>query len=175
MNVKGSKYMLGLLAKVVIGVVAVGAVGAAGAAAYVVYKKITKESIKEEINSKIVNEYFKTQYKTRDYNTFRLDSLDEWDDESDEYLSMNLSTESDDESDEYLSMNLSTPRDDESAETFFQNIVKAKIKEKLETKNTVSVDLLDELDNFVVNIDITGDEISDDIHVGEVIMLKDAC
>ena len=75
--------MLGLLARVVIGV---AFAGAAGAAAYGVYKLLTRDNVKEEINSKVENndafkDAFKAKYKERSENgeTFTFEVMDKWD------------------------------------------------------------------------------------------------
>lgn len=73
--------MLGLLARVVIGVVAAGAVGGVS---YGVYKLITKDSSKTEINEKIEgNEEFKEAYKAKvkekKDNAVSYTVMDEWD------------------------------------------------------------------------------------------------
>lgn len=70
--------MLGLLARVVIGV-------AAGAAAYGVYKYITRDSAKTEIKEKIEynNEFqnaFKAKVKSKSGETISFTVMDKWDD-----------------------------------------------------------------------------------------------
>ena len=76
--------MLGLLARVVIGVVAAGAVGAA---TYGVYKILTPDQAKEDINEVISNndkyqDAFKAVLKNKMDNNdiFSFDVLDKWDD-----------------------------------------------------------------------------------------------
>ena len=75
--------MLGLLARVVIGVVAAGAVGAAG---YAVYKLLTRDKVKEEINKKLADEdsellkkAFAAKVKEKQNESISVDILDEWD------------------------------------------------------------------------------------------------
>lgn len=73
--------MLGLLARVVIGVVAAGVVGGT---AYGVYKLITKDSAKSELNEKIqgedrFKEAFKAKFKQKKDETFTFTMMDEWD------------------------------------------------------------------------------------------------
>jgi hypothetical protein len=75
--------MLGLLARVVIGV---ALAGTTGAVAYGVYKMITRDSAKNEINSRIEDDdkfkdAFKAKYKEKSANneTFTFEVLDEWD------------------------------------------------------------------------------------------------
>ncbi len=75
--------MLDLLARVVIGVVAAGVVGAT---AYAVYKVLTAENAKEEINEQIADDEqfqdaFKAVLKEKIDNdeTFSFEVLDEWD------------------------------------------------------------------------------------------------
>ncbi len=76
--------MLGLLARVAIGVVAAGVVGAT---AYAVYKVLTAEYAKEEINKQFVdNDQFKAAFKAvlkkkiDNDQTFSFEVLDKWDD-----------------------------------------------------------------------------------------------
>lgn len=102
--------MLGLLARVVIGVVAAGVVGAT---AYGVYKYITRDSAKNEINEKIENN------------------------------------------------------------DKFQDAFKAKVKSK--SGETISFTVMDEWDKPLGDVDLVGDEISSDIHVGDKIVLKEVC
>lgn len=73
--------MLGLLARVVIGVVAAGVVGGT---AYGVYKLITKDSAKSEINTEIegrdqFKNAFKAKYMQRKDEAFSFTVMDEWD------------------------------------------------------------------------------------------------
>ena len=73
--------MLGLLARVVIGVVATGVVGSA---AYGIYKYITRDSAKSEINTKIqgddvFKDAFKAKYKQKKEGAFNFTILDELD------------------------------------------------------------------------------------------------
>lgn len=73
--------MLGLLARVVIGVVAAGVVGGT---AYGVYKYITKDSAKNDINSKIQDddqfkEAFKAKFKQKKDEAYTFTVLDKWD------------------------------------------------------------------------------------------------
>lgn len=96
--------MLGLLARVVIGV-------AASVAVYGVYKYITIDSAKTEINEKI--------------------------------------------------------KDNDE----FQDAFKAKVKSK--GGETISFTILDEWDEPLGDVDLVGDEISSDIHVGDEIVLKE--
>lgn len=103
--------MLGLLAKIVLGVAFAGGVGAA---VYGVYKLVTRDTIKEEVNEKI-------------------------------------------------------HEDDK-----FKDAFKAKVKKKSENNETVTVDILDDMDEPLGDIDISGDEISSDIQVGEEIILMNA-
>ena len=75
--------MLGLLARVVIGV-ALG--GLAGAATYGVYIRLTRDTVKKEINEKIQNsdvfkDAFKAKFKGKNENgeTFTFEDMDKWD------------------------------------------------------------------------------------------------
>lgn len=73
--------MLGLLARVVIGVVAAGVVGGI---AYGVYKFITRDSAKSEINTKIQDDdqfkdAFKAKFKQKKDEAFTFTVMDEWD------------------------------------------------------------------------------------------------
>ncbi len=103
--------MLGLLARVIIGAVAVGVAGAAG---YVVYKLLTRDKVKEEIN----------------------ETLEEQDSE------------------------------------LFQKAFAAKVKKK--QSESITVDILDEWDEpIATDMEIEGDEVSDEIHVGDIISLVD--
>lgn len=73
--------MLGLLARVVIGVVAAGVVGCI---AYGVYKLITRDSAKSEINTKIQDDdqfkdAFKAKFKQKKDEAFTFTVMDEWD------------------------------------------------------------------------------------------------
>lgn len=73
--------MLGLLARVVIGVVAAGV---AGGVAYGVYKYVTRDSAKSEISSKIqeddkFKEAFKAKYTQKKDEAFSFTVMDEWD------------------------------------------------------------------------------------------------
>lgn len=100
--------MIGLLARVVIGVVV------AGAAGYGMYKLLTRDKVKEEINE---------QFK---------------DDTSD----------------------------------LLKKAFAAKVMEK--QKDSITLDVLDEWENPIVrDVNIRGDEVSNDIHVGDLISLVD--
>lgn len=71
-----------LLAKVIIGVVTIGAVGAT---AYGVYKLITRESARKEINAKIqeediFKEAFRAKVIQKQEKSIGLKMLDSWDD-----------------------------------------------------------------------------------------------
>lgn len=73
--------MLGLLARVVIGVVATGV---AGGTAYGVYKLITRDLAKSEINKKIQNvgkfkDAFKAKFKQKKDEAFTFTVMDKWD------------------------------------------------------------------------------------------------
>lgn len=75
--------MIGLLARVVIGV---ALAGVAGAATYGVYKYLTRDSVKEEINEKVqctdaFKDAFKAKYKERSENgeIFTFEVMDQWD------------------------------------------------------------------------------------------------
>lgn len=104
--------MLGLLFRVVVGGVAAALVGGT---AYAVYKIITKDNVKEEINNKL-----------------------EFEDED-----------------------------------VMKKAFNAKVKEK--SSHSVKLSILDEMDEPLTYVDITGDEISEEIQVGDIIELKDAC
>ena len=100
--------MIGLLARVVIGVV-VG--GIAGAATYGVYKYLSQDNIQEEINDKVKeNDVFKEAFK-------------------------------------------------------------AKVKEKSENGETLTAEVMDQWDAPLGDIVIHADEISDDIKIGDEILL----
>ncbi len=69
--------MIGLLARVIVGVVCAGAV-------YGIYKCLTRESIKEEINEEIqasdkFKEAFIAKYKGKNGDCFSFEILDRWD------------------------------------------------------------------------------------------------
>lgn len=49
---------------------------------------------------------------------------------------------------------------------------KAKVRKK--SKHTISVTVLNDMDKPLCNLNLEGDEVSDDIHVGDEILLKDA-
>lgn len=73
--------MIGLLARVVIGVVAAGV---SGGTAYAVYKIITKDSAKSEISKKIQDDAafkdaFKAKYKQKEDEAFTFTVMDKWD------------------------------------------------------------------------------------------------
>lgn len=102
--------MLGLLVRVVIGVVTARA---GGKAAYGVYKYITRDSARSEINEKI--------------------------------------------------------EDNDG----FKNAFKAKVKSK--KNESISFSVIDEWDEPLGVVDLDGDEISSDIEVGDVIILKEVC
>lgn len=77
--------MLGLLARVVIGVVAAAA---AGGTAYAVYKLVTKDTVKEEVTEKVAMEnpevfekMFSAMVKEKSENNevVKVDVLDQWD------------------------------------------------------------------------------------------------
>ena len=55
------------------------------------------------------------------------------------------------------------------------DVLKATIREKEENGQTVTLDVFNEADEWLTEVSITGDEISDDIVVGDVIYLKDEC
>ena len=102
--------MIGLLFRVVVGVVTAAAVGGT---AYAVYKCITKDNVKEEISNKLELE------------------------------------------------------DNDVLKKAFN----AKVKEK--SQCSVKVYILDEMDEPLTEVDINGDEVSEDIHVGDVIVLRE--
>ena len=103
--------MLGLLARVIIGAVVAGAAGAAG---YAVYKLLTRDKVKEEIN----------------------ETLEEQDSE------------------------------------LFKQAFAAKVKKK--QSESITVDILDEWeDPIATDMEVEGDEVSDEIHVGDIISLVD--
>ena len=102
--------MIGLLFRVVVGIVAVGATGAVG---YAVYKLITRDTVKEEINEKLT------------------------DDNSD----------------------------------LLKKAFAAKVKKK--QAESITVDILDEWDTPIADMNISGDEVADDIYVGSIIPLVD--
>lgn len=103
--------MLGLLARIIIGAVVAGAAGAAG---YAVYKLLTRDKVKEEIN-----ETLKTQNSE-----------------------------------------------------LFKKAFAAKVKEKL--SKSITFDILDEWEEPIArDMEVEGDEVSDEIHVGDIISLVD--
>ena len=103
--------MLGLLARVIIGAVVAGAAGAAGCA---VYKLLTRDKVKEEINEKL---------------------------------------------------------EDQDSELFVKAFA-AKVKEK--QSESITVDILDEWDEpIATDMKVEGDEVSDEINVGDIISLVD--
>lgn len=103
--------MLGLLARVIIGAVVAGAAGAAG---YAVYKLLTRDKVKEEINEKLE------------------DQDSEW----------------------------------------FKKAFAAKVKKK--QSESITVDILDEWEEpIATDMEVEGDEVSDEIHVGDIISLVD--
>lgn len=103
--------MLGLLVRVVIGIVAAGAAGAAG---YAVYKLLTRDTVKEEINEMLED------------------------------------------------------RDSE----VFKKAFAAKVKKK--QNESITVDILDEWEEpIATDMEVEGDEVSDEIHVGDIISLVD--
>lgn len=106
--------MLGLFARVVIGVVAAAAVGGT---AYAVYKLVTKDTVKEEVTEKVAME------------------------------------------------------NPEAFEKMFSAIV----KEKSENNEVVTVDVLDQWDEPLTEVEISGDEIASDINVGDRIILREDC
>ncbi len=78
--------MLGLLARVVIGVVVAGAVGGV---TYGVYKLITRDSAKREINEKIegneqFKDAFKAKFKQKKDEAFTFTVMNEWDEPLDD-------------------------------------------------------------------------------------------
>lgn len=75
--------MLGLLARVIIGAVVAGAAGTAG---YAVYKLLTRDKVKEEINEKLADEdpelfknAFSAKVKKKQNESISVDILDRWD------------------------------------------------------------------------------------------------
>lgn len=103
--------MLGLLARVIIGAVVAGAAGAAG---YAVYKLLTRDKVKEEINEKL---------------------------------------------------------EDQDSE-LFKKAFAAKVKKK--QSESITVDILDEWEEpIATDMEVEGDEVSDEIHVGDIISLVD--
>lgn len=50
---------------------------------------------------------------------------------------------------------------------------RAEIKKKMEDGHTIRVDIWEEGDDFLESVEITGDEIADDIHENDVIYLRD--
>lgn len=103
--------MLGLLARVIIGAVVAGAVGPAG---YAVYKLLTRDKVKEEINEKL---------------------------------------------------------EDQDSE-LFKKAFAAKVKKK--QSESITVDILDEWEEpIATDMEIEGDEVSDEINVGDIISLVD--
>lgn len=103
--------MLGLLARVIIGAVVAGAAGAAG---YAVYKLLTRDKVKEEINEKL---------------------------------------------------------EDQDSE-LFKKAFAAKVKKK--QSESITVDILDEWEEpIATDMEIEGDEVSDEINVGDIISLVD--
>ena len=103
--------MLGLLARVIIGAVVAGAVGAAG---YAVYKLLTRDKVKEEINEKL---------------------------------------------------------EDQDSE-LFKKAFAAKVKKK--QSESITVDILDEWEEpIATDMEVEGDEVSDEINVGDIISLVD--
>lgn len=105
--------MLGVLGKVIIGIIGVGS---AGAAAYAVYKLVTKETVKDEVSK-----------------TLETDNPEA-----------------------------------------FEKMFSAVVKEKSDNNEVITVDVLDQWDEPLTEVEISGDEISTDIHVGDKIMLRDA-
>jgi hypothetical protein len=100
--------MLDLLFRVVIGVAAVSVAG------YAVYKLLTRDKVKEEVNERLENE------------------------------------------------------DTELIKAAFA----AKVKEK--QADSITVDIFSEWDEeLITNMEIEGDEVSNDIHIGDVILLVD--
>ena len=92
--------MLGLLARVIIGAVVAGAAGAAG---YAVYKLLTRDKVKEEINEKLEDqdsELFKKAFaakvKKKQSESITVDILDEWE----EPIATDMEVEGDEGSDE---------------------------------------------------------------------------
>lgn len=103
--------MLGLLARVIIGAVVAGAAGAAG---YAVYKLLTRDKVKEEINEKL---------------------------------------------------------EDQDSE-LFKKAFAAKVKKK--QSESITVDILDEWEEpIATDMEVEGDEVSDEINVGDIISLVD--
>lgn len=58
-------------------------------------------------------------------------------------------------------------------EDIMKKAFNAKVKEK--SQHSVKVSILDEMDEPLTEVDIDGDEVSEDIHVGDVIELREAC
>ena len=103
--------MLGLIARVIIGAVVAGAAGAAG---YAVYKLLTRDKVKEEINEKL---------------------------------------------------------EDQDSE-LFKKAFAAKVKKK--QSESITVDILDEWEEpIATDMEVEGDEVSDEINVGDIISLVD--
>lgn len=104
--------MLGLLARVIIGVVVAGT---AGATAYAVYKIVTRDSVKKEVTEKVATENPEA----------------------------------------------------------FEKMFSAMVKQKSDNNEVITVDVLDQWDEPLTEVEISGDEISSDIHVGDKIILRD--
>lgn len=92
--------MLGLLARVIIGAVVAGAAGAAG---YAVYKLLTRDKVKEEINetlevqnSELLKKAFVALVKKKQSESITVDILDEWEDP----IATDMEVEGDEVSDE---------------------------------------------------------------------------
>lgn len=103
--------MLGLLARVMIGVITAGTAGAAG---YAVYKLLTRDKVKEELKETLENQDLE----------------------------------------------------------LFKKAFAAKVKQK--QSESVTFDILDEWDESIAtDIEVEGDEVSDEIHVGDIISLID--
>lgn len=103
--------MLGLIARVIIGAVVACAAGAAG---YAVYKLLTRDKVKEEINEKL---------------------------------------------------------EDQDSE-LFKKAFAAKVKKK--QSESITVDILDEWEEpIATDMEVEGDEVSDEINVGDIISLVD--
>jgi hypothetical protein len=104
--------MIGLLARVIIGAVVAGAAGAAG---YAVYKLLTRDKVKEEINEILL--------------------------------------------------------EDQDPELFIKAFA---AKVKMKQSESITVDILDEWDEpIATGMEVKGDEVSDEIHVGDIISLVD--
>lgn len=76
--------MIGLLARVIIGVAAVGAVGGTAYGVYNVYKLITRETAKKEIISQIeknddFKNFFKAKCMQKKNEAININAMDEWD------------------------------------------------------------------------------------------------